>query len=194
MKERADFGRYGKSFQEGLCQLILEDRPFADQISEVLDINFLELKYLQVFVKKIFQYRKKYSTHPTYKTMLTIIRAELSKENDATQKQVRDYFARIYRTDVDGKGYIKETSLDFCRKQKIKESMLKCVPLLEKLSFDEISKEINDALKLGSDNNFGHDYLLDFEDRFTIKSRNPVTTGWGDIDGICNNGLGKGEL
>ena len=50
MKERADFGRYGKSFQEGLCQLILEDRPFADQISEVLDINFLELKYLQVFV------------------------------------------------------------------------------------------------------------------------------------------------
>ena len=59
MKERADFGRYGKSFQEGLCQLILEDRPFADQISEVLDINFLELKYLQVFVKKIFQYRKK---------------------------------------------------------------------------------------------------------------------------------------
>jgi replicative DNA helicase len=194
MKERADFGRYGKSFQEGLCQLILEDRPFADQISEVLDINFLELKYLQVFVKKIFQYRKKYSTHPTYKTMLTIIRAELSKENDATQKQVRDYFARIYRAEVDGKGYIKETSLDFCRKQKIKESMLKCVPLLEKLSFDEISKEINDALKLGSDNNFGHDYLLDFEDRFTIKSRNPVTTGWDDIDNICKNGLGKGEL
>ena len=194
MKERADFGRYGKSFQEGLCQLILEDRPFADQISEVLDINFLELKYLQVFVKKIFQYRKKYSTHPTYKTMLTIIRAELSKENDATQKQVRDYFARIYRTDVDGKDYVKETSLDFCRKQKIKESMLKCVPLLEKLSFDEISKEINDALKLGSDNNFGHDYLLDFEDRFTIKSRNPVTTGWCDIDNICKNGLGKGEL
>ena len=57
MKERADFGRYGKSFQEGLCQLILEDRPFADQISEVFDINFLELKYLQLFVKKIIQYR-----------------------------------------------------------------------------------------------------------------------------------------
>ena len=45
MKDRADFGRYGKSFQEGFCQLILEDRPFADQISEVLDINFLELKF-----------------------------------------------------------------------------------------------------------------------------------------------------
>ena len=47
MKERADFGRYGKSFQEGLCQLILEDRPFADQISEVFDINMLA-KYFAI--------------------------------------------------------------------------------------------------------------------------------------------------
>jgi len=194
MKDRADFGRYGKSFQEGFCQLILEDRPFADQISEVLDINFLELKYLQVFVKKILQYRQKYGTHPTYKIMVTILRADLAKENNVIQKQVRDYFARIYKTDVDGKGYIKETSLDFCRKQKIKESMLKCVPLLEKLSFDEISKEINDALILGSDNNFGHDYLIDFEERFKIKARGPVATGWQEIDDLCKSGLGKGEL
>jgi len=194
MKERADFGRYGKSFQEGLCQLILEDRPFADQISEVFDINFLELKYLQLFVKKIIQYRLKYGTHPTYKLMLTIFRAEIANENEATQRQVRDYFARIYKTEVDGKEYIKETSLDFCRKQKIKESMLKCVPLLEKLSFDEISKEINNALILGSDNNFGHDYLIDFEERFKIKTRNPISTGWTEIDDICKNGLGKGEL
>jgi RecA/RadA recombinase len=194
MKERADFGRYGKSFQEGLCQLILEDRPFADQISEVFDINFLELKYLQLFVKKIIQYRLKYGTHPTYKLMLTIFRAEIGNENEATQRQVRDYFARIYKTEVDGKEYIKETSLDFCRKQKIKESMLKCVPLLEKLSFDEISKEINNALILGSDNNFGHDYLIDFEERFKIKTRNPISTGWTAIDDICKSGLGKGEL
>ena len=34
------FGRYGKAFQEGLVQLIFDDRPFADQITEVLDINF----------------------------------------------------------------------------------------------------------------------------------------------------------
>ena len=59
MKERVDFGRYGKSFQEGFCQLILEDRPFADQISEVLDINFLELEYLKMFVRKLIKYRTK---------------------------------------------------------------------------------------------------------------------------------------
>ena len=51
--EKVNFGRYGKTFQEGLVQLIYDDRPFADQITEVLDINFLELEYLRVFVKKI---------------------------------------------------------------------------------------------------------------------------------------------
>ena len=58
--EKADFSRFGKSFQESLCQLVLQDRPFADQISEVLDYNFFELKYLQAFIRKIFSYRNKY--------------------------------------------------------------------------------------------------------------------------------------
>ena len=39
--QKADFGRYGKSFQEGLVQLIFQDRPFADQITEVLDTEVL---------------------------------------------------------------------------------------------------------------------------------------------------------
>ena len=38
---KTDFSKYGKSFQENLCHIILEDRPFADQIFEVLDENFL---------------------------------------------------------------------------------------------------------------------------------------------------------
>ena len=42
-KDNLNFSKYGKSFQEKLCMVILEDRVFADQIEEVLDINFLEL-------------------------------------------------------------------------------------------------------------------------------------------------------
>ena len=38
-KEAPSFSKYGKDFQETLCQMILQDRPFADQIMEVLDIR-----------------------------------------------------------------------------------------------------------------------------------------------------------
>ena len=63
MTNQTDFSRYGKQFQETLIHVMLEDRPFSDQMEEVLDINFLELKYLQVFVRKIFDYKNKYFIH-----------------------------------------------------------------------------------------------------------------------------------
>jgi replicative DNA helicase len=195
LNQKADFGRYGKSFQEGLVQLIFEDRPFADQITEVLDIEFLELEYLRTFVSIILNYRTKYGKHPSTNTMITMLRTELDRYNEITQKQVRDYFARVHTNELsDDVQYIKETSLDFCRKQKLKEAMLKSVGLLQTCSFDEISKVINDALKLGSENNFGHDFIVDFEERYKPKFRSPITTGWKDIDDISKGGLGKSEL
>ena len=120
MNERTDFGKYGKAFQEGLCQLIFEDRPFADQITEVLDIKFLELEYLRVFTRKIIQYRVKYGTHPSCQVMGTILKTELENENDITKKQVSDYFEKIQITALEDDEYIKETSLDFCKKQSLK--------------------------------------------------------------------------
>jgi hypothetical protein len=166
MNERVDFGKYGKAFQEGLCQLIFEDRPFADQITEVLDIKFLELEYLRVFVRKIIQYRVKYGTHPSRQVIDTIFKTELENENDIIKKQVSDYFEKIQITALEDDQYIKETSLDFCKKQSLKEAMLRSVELLKTCSFDEISKTINDALKMGSETDFGYDYVIDFEERF----------------------------
>jgi len=193
-KDKPSFSKYGKDFQESLCQMILQDRPFADQILEVLDIGFLELRYLRVFVQKISDYREKYEVHPNYKTMISIIRADIEDENVATQQQLRNYFARIHDTQVNGSEYIKNIALDFCRKQKLKEAMIKSVGLLQTSSFDEIAKVINDAIKMGDPSDFGYDYLKDFEKRFEIKARNPITTGWEQIDEICRGGLGKGEL
>ena len=182
MKEDTSFSKYGKQFQESLAQLILEDRPFADQIEEVLDISFFELKYLRVFISKIYDYRKKYGVHPTDKIIASILRTELDKHNDAAKKQVRDYFARACIKQVTDTQYIKDTSLDFCKKQKLKEALMKSVDLIHSSSYDEVRKVINEALELGTDNDFGHEFFKDFEMRYQIKARNPVSTGWPKID------------
>jgi len=192
--EKVSFSRYGKAFQEGLVQIIYEDRPFADQITEVLHIHFLELEYLRVFTEKILNYRNRYATHPSAEAVITMLRTELDNEDKVVRKQVRDYFAKITSNEAADIKYIKEQSLDFCRKQNLKEAMLKSVSLLQTCSFDEISKTINDSLKLGSDNNFGYDYIADFEQRFVPRHRLPITTGWKEIDNICGGGLGKSEL
>jgi KaiC/GvpD/RAD55 family RecA-like ATPase len=196
VNEKASFEKYGTKMQENLVQIMLDDRSFCDQISEVLDPNFFELKYLRLFVEKVFDYRKKYGTHPSRDTMTTILRTEIEKEPELLQKQTREFFARVQSNEfsLDGEQHIKDVSLDFCRKQKLKEAMIKSVGLIQQSSYDEISKIINDALKLGTDNNHGYDFIVDFEKRFEILARNPLTTGWELIDNITKGGLGKGEL
>ena len=114
--EQETFLRFGKKFQENMCQLMLEDRPFFDQISEVLKIEFFELKYLQVFAETLIRYRSKYNTHPNHEVMESILRTELNHHDDAARTQVRNYFARIMKSEgVDEAEYIKDKSLDFCR-------------------------------------------------------------------------------
>ena len=192
--EKTDFSKFGKTFQDKLTYLILTERVFADQIGEVLDVNFLEFKYLQSIVRSIYEYKEKYEVYPSLKIMASLVKNNI--DDDVVKEQAREYLVNVLKDPsiIEDCDYVKETSLDFCKKQKLKEAMMQSVKLLNRSSFDEISTVINDALKLGSDTDFGYDYKLDFEERFKIKQRNPITTGWKEIDAICKDGLGNGEL
>lgn len=190
------FSKYGKSFQEKLAFLILDDRVFADRMLEVLDVEFLEFKHLQAFVQKIFSYKMKYGTQPSHETMKTIVRSQLEDEPEILQKQIREYFARAL-SDIrilDSAEFVKDTALEFCRKQKLREAMIKSSTLLQKCSFDEISVLINNALKAGADSDFGYDYIKDFEKRFELSTREAITTGWEKVDQITGGGGGRKEL
>ena len=189
------FQKFGKNFQESLCHLMLQDRVFCDQISEVLDVEFLQYEHLRVFTTLLIDYRNKYRQHPSYEIMATKITSGLAMYTAALQKQVRQFYAKVINTDeIDGCEFIKENAIDFCRKQVLKKAMLQSVKLLKSSSFEQIQKVIEDAMKLGTNIDFGHDYHMDIDDRFRIKSRDPVTTGWKRVDEVCQGGLGKSEL
>ena len=193
--ENETLSKFGKSFQEKLVQSMFYDRSFFDQMSDVFDPYFLEVKYLRLFYERLSDYREKFDKHPSIEIMASVIKTEMEEESEVLQKQVKDYFARIVATSqVEDEEYVKVTSLDFCKKQKLKEAIMKSVGLLKTSSFDQISEVINQAMKLGLDNNNGYDYLLDFEERFLKRSRNPMTTGWKIVDDITKGGLGRGEL
>ena len=189
------FSKFGKSFQEKLVKTILFDRNFANQMEEVLDTSYLELKYLQVFVDLMFQHKASYP-HPTYEAMVSVVRTQTEDYSDSIIKQVIEFMARIKSNAIgdDDDEYVKEKSLDFCKKQKLKEAILKSVNLLQSQSFDQIQKVINDAMNLGADNDCGHDWHKDVLDRFEMKMRNPISTHWEEIDTITKGGLGKREL
>ena len=189
------FQRFGKAFQEKFCHLMLSDRPFCDQITEVLSVDFLDYEYLRIFVKILTDHRSKYKVHPSYEIMETRIRTDCNNYTKALKEQLIGFYATIKSTDeIPNSQFIKDSSLDFCRKQVLKGAMMKSVKLIKSSSFDEIQKVIEEALKLGTDNNFGHDFIKDFEERYTLTSRDPVSTGFERVDEICKGGLGKSEL
>jgi len=121
------FSKYGKTFQEKLVFLILDDRVFADRMLEVLNIEFLEFKYLQAFVEKIFHYKTKYKEQPSHETMKTIVKSQLEDVNEALQKQIRDYYARVLSNVniLESGQYIKDTAIDFLSKAKASRSYVK---------------------------------------------------------------------
>ena len=177
MSEVVSFGRFGKPFQEGLCQLILEDRIFADRFLEVFSEKFLELKYLRIFASIIIEYREQYGTHPGRTAMEAMLSTRLADYPMLVQEQVMNFFIDSSKHPVKDSDYIKDEALDFCRKQKLKEAMMVSMQLLDRSSYDKISKVINTALLAGAEGDGGHDFHKDFEVRYEERPRNPITTG-----------------
>jgi RecA/RadA recombinase len=194
-QEQVNFSEFGKPFQEKLAFTILEDYNFANQIGEVLDYNFFELKYIQVFVKKIYGYKEKYGKYPNKTTFESLLRTDLHNEPETVQKRVREFYAQFTSSgnsvDVE---YVKSNAIEFCKKQKLKEAMIKSVELLRRSSFEEIRAVVDNALKLGNNPDVGYLYEEHFEERYEVKARNVVSTGWKIIDDMTRGGLGAGEL
>jgi replicative DNA helicase len=189
------FQKFGKNFQENLCHLMLQDRTFCDQISEVIDVEFIQYEHLRIFVKMLTDYRTKYRQHPSYETMATIITSEVVNYTDALKKQLTQFYAKVINnSDIESTDFIKDHAIDFCRKQVLKKAMIQSVHLLKSSSFEEIQKVIEEAMKLGTNVDFGHDWHMDIDDRYRVKTRNPITTGFARFDEITQGGFGQSEL
>ena len=90
------FANFGKQFQEKLAWIILEEPTFSSQISEVLDINFFELKYLRTLVKDIFDFKTEFKTYPSKATIETLIAQK--NDEEASTKQLKEFYNRFTRT------------------------------------------------------------------------------------------------
>lgn len=195
---RASFGSYGKSFQEKIMQALLSDQKWAEQMLEVFNEDYFELKYLQYLAGQYFAYARRYKVFPTLQLLVTIIRDDLKATQDAMlRNQVIDYLTRMKSNPDPGDlQYVKEKSLDFCRKQCLKGALETAVDMMTSEKYDAIVETIKKAVSLGVASSIGHDFFAEPDARFIRLNRNCVPTGIPELDkkGVFNGGLGKGEL
>ncbi len=177
---------------------MLTDHEWAAQISEVMQPDYFDLRYLAYLSDKYFKYHQKYRCFPTMQLLVSIIKDELKADNNAVlREQVVEFLSRLRSNPNSGDlEYIKEKSLDFCRKQAMKEALEKSVELISKDKYDSVLDLMKNAVSVGLPVSVGHDFFEDMEARFVKINRLACPTGLDQIDEktVLNGGLGRGEL
>ena len=196
MTSSVTFNQFGKAFQERVLTSMIVDKHFAENILEVFNTNYFDLKYLQFLADKYLGYAKKYKTFPSLQILLTIVRDELKTGTDAAlREQVVEYIKRVHaNTDACDLPFVKEKALEFCRRQALRSAFEKALDNIEQEKYDDIVKDIREAIGVGQTPSLGLELLEDFDARFTNVARDPIPTGIDALDKKFNGGLGKGEL
>lgn len=192
------FSQYGKIFQEKIVQALLNDSRFAEQMLEVIDVSYFDLKYLVFLVDRYFSYARKYKVFPTFELLITIIKDDLKNGTDAVLRdQILEYLQRIKNNPSPGDlMFVKEKSLDFCRKQALKKAFVSSIEMMETEKYESIVDLMKNAVSVGTTPSLGHDLFEDFDSRFIQIQRRCIPTGIAELDkkGIFDGGLGAGEL
>lgn len=184
--------KYGKPFQDKCLAILMSDRAFIEQISDILSADYFETEQSKWMVNFLLDYFPKYSNLPT----ANVYAVELQKLEDpvlqaSIKEQVKTAYKQISTSDTE---YIKSEFLQFCKQRKLANAILESYDLLKRGEYDKILSLVNDASKAGMERNFGHDYFNDVEARLSELAREVVRTNWTLIDKHLDGGLGKGEL
>ena len=170
----------------------MKDKPFLQQISDLLEPDYMSSDASQWIAKTILDYHKQYKTTPTLDALKVNVESiEVDVLKAAVIMQLKDIMNYL---DADDVQFIKDQFLNFCKNQKLKNAILESVELLKGGKYDEIKANIDNAMKAGSDRNIGHEYNENVDARYEANVRHPVETPWEVINEIMDGGLGMGEL
>ena len=198
MSLERNFSKFGKPFQEKVFQSMLSDPLWAGQMVEVVSPEYFDLKYLCFLCEKYFAYYTKYKTFPTLAILITIIKEDLSKSKDAVLRdQIIEYLHRMKTNpDMGDLQYVKDKSLEFCKRQAFKDALEQSVELIQTEKYESVMNIMKEAISVGMPNSTGHDFFNDIEARFVQINRQVCPTGLDRLDApdILRGGLGRGEL
>ena len=97
--------------------------------------------------------------------MITIIRDDLREGNDIILRdQIIEFLHRIkMNPDIGDLDYVKEKSLDFCKKQSLKDALEKAVELIASDKYESVVDLMKNAISRGMPSTLGHIFFEDYE-------------------------------
>ena len=172
---------------------MITDKLFLEQIIDILDEKYLGNESFHWIVKEIKEYYGKYKTTitmDTFKVKVGELDSEMLQQN--VKDTLREAWKYVEAADLE---YVKDKALDFHKTQVLKDAIVRSAQILERDGdVEEIKLLVDDAMKAGTERNLGHDYKVDFEERYSETARVTTPTPWDIINELMQGGLGAGEL
>ena len=193
------FASLGKSFQEKLLQALLTDKQWGTQFIEVFNVDeCLEPIYLKMIASKYINYYHAYKEFPTLELLITIIKDELTNNQDLVlREQCYNFLQKVIRNENGNDlPWVKEKAFTFCRQQMLKKALTESVDIILTDKYETVVDIMKNAIAAGMASSNGHDYMNDIDARYSVTFRHAVKTGIPELDEkkIMGGGLGAGEI
>jgi len=191
------FKDYGTEFQESLMRVLLHDREWALEASELMNPNMFESRHVQFVGELYWKFFKKYRAFPTMSIFVNdIVKQELKGMDDSLRNSVTNLLIKCSKKPEKSEAeYIKDKMEKFCRNRNIKNALVEAVSLVKEEKYDAIIGLLNKAVSQSSSGGKGHDFHSEREARWLGIERNPIPTGIQLLDDeTLQGGLSAGEL
>jgi replicative DNA helicase len=169
--------RNNNSLMERIEATILRNLVFNEDYSRkvipFIQPDYFEKKTEQVIFEEIVQFIVKYGSAITVEAL----NIEVENRTDLTEdqiKEIREINNSLNDTVVD-KQWLLDTTEKWCRDRAIYLALMESIHIAdgkdEKKTRDSIPNILSNALAVSFDNNIGHDYLQNYEERYEFYHR-----------------------
>ena len=162
---------YGETFQNNILRLFIIEPMFFSKVKDSLTEEYFS-KYQSEIIKIFKIYFEKYTKLPAQDIINVIIKEKLITETD--KKHLLDLTSEIYNilSKINDNDYYKDKLKKFLRNSKVKNVLFDSLDKIAREDYDEIVKDISDAVKdIDEDKILGNNYLDMFELREHISKR-----------------------
>ena len=147
---------------------LIFNEEYSRKVIPFIEPEYFEQRSEKIIYEEIVRFISKYDSAITVEAL----NIETDNRTDLTEsevKEVRDINNSLTESVVDGQ-WLLDTTEKWCRDRAIYLALMESIHIAdgndEKKNRDAIPSILSDALAVSFDNNVGHDYLNDYEERF----------------------------
>ena len=156
-----------------ILQNLVYNEDYSRKVIPFIQLDYFEQKTEKVIFEEIVKFIVKYGSAIT----IEALNIEIDNRRDLTEsenKEIVELLSKLNDSPVDNR-WILDTTEKWCRDRAIYLALMESIHIADgkddKKGRDAIPSILSDALAVSFDNNIGHDYLQNYEERYEFYHR-----------------------